>query len=371
MAKKGSSTSMSKLQTRREQLLAFQENKRKALNSINAGGGEPAAKKQATTPTTKSKCVQPRNASARITRSEITEPSQTAARKPLGHADLNCKSSKNSKSSKISVVKSQSKRTVSTTSTKAKPANSKNGSASSIKSKTKSQVKKKAPEPASSLQEQTDVDTEHDVTHGLPEEADGPEVPDKTKVEIARLASELASAKHKIAEQTTTLEENANLIGGNTIQISMLEHKLKAEKDNAQGLSCEKEALTASLNEQTNIAVNLQASLSSTTATLVDEQQKIAVLEGERNDLHRMVCSLKGNVSALEQRVSILEKEKIEGEAARRHLHNQVQELRGNIRVFCRINPCTEMAAPAGGRPKGLAPRLQYPPKQSAAQNGD
>lgn len=37
-----------------------------------------------------------------------------------------------------------------------------------------------------------------------------------------------------------------------------------------------------------------------------------------------------------------LEQALLEAEETRRRLHNQVQELRGNVRVFCRVRPTTD-----------------------------
>ena len=41
----------------------------------------------------------------------------------------------------------------------------------------------------------------------------------------------------------------------------------------------------------------------------------------------------------LQEKLASCEKEVQEGELIRRKLHNTVQELKGNIRVFCRLRP--------------------------------
>ena len=44
-------------------------------------------------------------------------------------------------------------------------------------------------------------------------------------------------------------------------------------------------------------------------------------------------------------RIEELEQQALDAEAQRRALHNQIQELRGNVRVFCRVRPTDNEAA--------------------------
>ncbi|XP_042304919.1 kinesin-like protein KIFC1 isoform X2 [Sceloporus undulatus] len=62
---------------------------------------------------------------------------------------------------------------------------------------------------------------------------------------------------------------------------------------------------------------------------------------------------------ALEVRVAELEQKLHESEMERRHLHNAVQELKGNIRVFCRVRPLLPCEKEAQ---KGMA-HLHFPPE--------
>lgn len=58
-------------------------------------------------------------------------------------------------------------------------------------------------------------------------------------------------------------------------------------------------------------------------------------------------------VERLGAELAAAQKEVQEGEALRRRLHNTIQELKGNIRVFCRVRPAgsSEGSEVAPGRP--------------------
>ncbi|KAG8897867.1 kinesin-like nuclear fusion protein [Tulasnella sp. 403] len=70
--------------------------------------------------------------------------------------------------------------------------------------------------------------------------------------------------------------------------------------------------------------------------------------------------ALRDRVAELEGRIEELESELFDAENLRRKLHNQVQELKGNIRVFCRVRPAL---ADELKSPEGLA-SVAFPDKQ-------
>ncbi|GJJ11339.1 hypothetical protein Clacol_005571 [Clathrus columnatus] len=82
------------------------------------------------------------------------------------------------------------------------------------------------------------------------------------------------------------------------------------------------------------------------TTTQMTLQAQVNALQATNSSLNASLAvanSLTGNVNIkLEQatsRVAELEQELREAETLRRKLHNMVQELKGNIRVFCRVRP--------------------------------
>eukprot|EP01034_Spumella_vulgaris_P027259 gene27259-33953_t len=71
--------------------------------------------------------------------------------------------------------------------------------------------------------------------------------------------------------------------------------------------------------------------------------EELGALKGEldnaRNRMAEMQLKSDSSLKSDQERIKTLEAEVRAGEIARRKLHNQVQELRGNIRVFARVRP--------------------------------
>jgi kinesin family protein C1 len=73
------------------------------------------------------------------------------------------------------------------------------------------------------------------------------------------------------------------------------------------------------------------------------------------------------------QRIAELEGELLDAEALRRQMFNQIQELRGNVRVFCRVRPSGNDAATpcVETLPDTTSVNLQVGPKKSSAFSFD
>lgn len=54
---------------------------------------------------------------------------------------------------------------------------------------------------------------------------------------------------------------------------------------------------------------------------------------------HESMSELESNANAIEEERRTIKQKLLKAETARRKLHNQLQELKGNIRVFCRVRP--------------------------------
>lgn len=68
-------------------------------------------------------------------------------------------------------------------------------------------------------------------------------------------------------------------------------------------------------------------------------QSNVQGLEAIKVDQQRTISDLEGKILSLQEDLKIAEAKLQTGETLRRKLHNMVQELKGNIRVFCRVRP--------------------------------
>ncbi|CUA78121.1 Kinesin-like protein KIFC1 [Rhizoctonia solani] len=89
-------------------------------------------------------------------------------------------------------------------------------------------------------------------------------------------------------------------------------------------------------------------------------KQRGYTLQGEAEGLAAEKMSLKDELESLRKLVTQRDEELRDAEMIRRKLHNQVQELKGNIRVFCRVRPSL---AHERESPDGLA-QLSFPDKE-------
>ncbi|XP_037087927.1 carboxy-terminal kinesin 2-like [Pollicipes pollicipes] len=145
---------------------------------------------------------------------------------------------------------------------------------------------------------------------------------DEMDEERRRLSRQLADLE---AQQQTTEAARAAL----ERQLRALEAELRAKTDEAA-------ALMTSVGQLTAAQATVQAQL---TAAQLTVQQ----LTAARDQLSETLQQRDVTVAELEAKIR-------SEETLRRRLHNQVQELKGNIRVFCRVRPLLgDEVAAAGG----------------------
>ena len=105
----------------------------------------------------------------------------------------------------------------------------------------------------------------------------------------------------------------------------MYQGDLERERETVKGLK-------ATISQQATAQLSLTAQIGAMQAEKAAVQAEFDRTVGTKADLLIQL-------ERAQARVVDLEREAREGESVRRKLHNMVQELKGNIRVFCRVRP--------------------------------
>ncbi|RKP27728.1 C-terminal kinesin [Syncephalis pseudoplumigaleata] len=130
-----------------------------------------------------------------------------------------------------------------------------------------------------------------------------------------RQVDELRSAKDSIQRAHDKLAAD----------LQRTEEQLAKEKD-------ETARLKATISSQSAAFLTLEGDHSALKAKLQRTEETLAARETTIEQLQNEVKDNKALIAALEQKIR-------EEESMRRRLHNTIQELKGNIRVFCRVRP--------------------------------
>lgn len=131
----------------------------------------------------------------------------------------------------------------------------------------------------------------------------------------------------------------------------LLETELEQERETVA-------ALKATLSQQSTSHLTME----STNTAL---RSQVQVLQDEIEALRAKISSMDKDVAETKEANFHLESELREAESLRRKLHNEVQELRGNIRVFCRVRPPSNNDASNGT--EALA-TIRFPNEREATQ---
>ncbi|XP_054984214.1 kinesin-like protein KIFC1 [Sorex araneus] len=155
------------------------------------------------------------------------------------------------------------------------------------------------------------------------------------------LGAKRSAQEEELAQARAQAAQDQQELGALKGRVLELEEQLGAQEglvrelqSEQRGLQEERRALAARLEEQER---KLQAS----EAALSDSQAEVASLRRETAAQVSLLAERGDRLHALEME--------------RRRLHNQLQELKGNIRVFCRVRPVLP------GEPTPLPGFLQFP----------
>jgi len=124
---------------------------------------------------------------------------------------------------------------------------------------------------------------------------------------------------------------------------------LKESERRAQEGEAERVLLLKENRDAQEAALTLESELKTLRRALgeaesrTEQLQELAQVSGEAEVLrHRLLEADKDREMTTEkyrQKIAELEEKMLEGEVTRRKMHNQIQELRGNVRVYARVRP--------------------------------
>lgn len=115
-------------------------------------------------------------------------------------------------------------------------------------------------------------------------------------------------------------------------ELELVRRELDEYKDKYNNQKHETESLRASISELTTSSVSLES------ATRAQEQ-RIVELQLQLSNQQEKSAGMHTQLQAALQERDVAEHKLLKEELIRRKLHNQIQELKGNIRVYCRVRP--------------------------------
>lgn len=190
----------------------------------------------------------------------------------------------------------------------------------------------------------------------------------------ARHQNEMHELRRKLEnemedEKAARVRELGNLTSQNASALQQSEIELRSKIREIASVNSQMEAMKADLDRERKHTNDLRHNLdtaSSNSVTLESTiralKARIEFLEGGREEQSEAFerCNQE-MMDALAETDAVKEKLRRE-ETLRRKLHNQVQELKGNIRVFCRVRPSLN------SEPTSHIAAMQYPDESEDAK---
>jgi len=190
------------------------------------------------------------------------------------------------------------------------------------------------------------------------------------------LSRELAQARTQELSQRRELlnanDEIESLRKKHTREVMDMEMDLKKRDREIRELKEDLRMVREDLDRERDVVGQLKSTItqqSTTQLTLTTQnnalQAQVHTLQSSSDCSAEAVSKLRHDLDRAQKRVAELEQEAREAEMIRRRLHNLVQELKGNIRVFCRVRPLlpSEVPPDAEDREKAVADIL-FPDKR-------
>ncbi|XP_062368259.1 kinesin-like protein KIFC1 [Cinclus cinclus] len=168
--------------------------------------------------------------------------------------------------------------------------------------------------------------------------------------QLQRELGERERRESSLSSRVSSLESEVSQVRA---ELQQSRGRLEALETEKLRLQAEEEQRRQERDEARGQARALLEQLENTEARLQQAQQQLQAQLEQLAALRELEASQRALLAEHEERVHGLEME-------RRRLHNDIQELRGNIRVFCRVRP---VLPEERQRQRGL-PHLHFPPQE-------
>ena len=177
---------------------------------------------------------------------------------------------------------------------------------------------------------QTDVEVKKEVVQGATEE-------------IKTLRNNIEKGEEELAQMSKTLKEKENFFSS---EKSRLERQLEDEAFNKKSLERKLQGVEDELTSKQTEILGLKTSVAELSSSRAGVEAALAGTKTELEAARKINLDLQaesdrksGEIKELLRVQEEMMEKIIWGETERRRLHNMVQELKGNIRVFCRLRP--------------------------------
>ena len=187
--------------------------------------------------------------------------------------------------------------------------------------------------------------------------------------ELRRHQEEMEDMKRQLQvaleeEKSLRQKEVRSLTSDSVLSQQKLELELEKQQRVIQSIRDESQQSQADMARERQLNHDLRAQLSGAVSNVVELEASmgslrahIKFLESDNKTQSQAFADLETRMqNAIRSAAEANDKLRIE-ETLRRKLHNQVQELKGNIRVFCRVRPPSKIDTEAA--------RITYPDKES------
>ena len=169
------------------------------------------------------------------------------------------------------------------------------------------------------------------------------EVVEQSSEQIKAMRNKMEESERELEAMRKSLKDKEDFFSEETVKLrrkledeeyakSSLERKIKGLEDELNSKMTEIAGLKTSVAELSSSRAGIEAALAGTKTELEAARQQIAELLRE---CAAKAADIKAGLDLQEE----MKGKMIWGESERRRLHNIVQELKGNIRVFCRMRP--------------------------------